>query len=216
MTTRAPGPDRGDKESHVSVRAELDLGSETKRLRRVLFLWLVCLGLAIGVAASLGRRDEAEGDARASFLLIVVTAFALLVPGAVSLISARRRRRGGLHARGIVVEVTSDGLLRVVGRGYRVEVRLGCARVEERVVGLDAGRRAIVAQRRLRVASSTDDQASVLELATPATVDEFDTAPVPHAVDGDCVELSREDYGRVRAALAVHRTGDPAGDQAGV
>ena len=129
----------------------------------------------------------------------------LLLPACITWIVRARYRRGGGHARGIVVDVT-DGELRIWGRGYGARVRLEGADVSERLVDVYAGRLGAWRQRRLRVRAASGARAgfsSEIELATPALAS--DDGLRVEGGEGDCVELSREDFVAVRDEVLAAR-----------
>ena len=191
----------------LSVRASLDVPGETRRQALVLGIWLFCLAAAVAVGSSVGTHipasvDDAETQehelhrsrwarAEVAFLLGVLS------PLAATWYVTWRRRRGGPHARGIRVEITRAGELRLWGRGYGTRVELERARVEERLVDLYAGRLGAWRERRLVVSAG----GRVIAVGTPAT--EEDTDLPAQGGEGDCVELERPEYVRLRDAIAA-------------
>jgi hypothetical protein len=199
-------------QSGLAVRAELDVPGETRRQTRVFFIWAVCLAGAVLVGSLVGAHVPVseEGSERAVTELArarsarAKTAFVLglVLPAAITWGFNRRYRRGGAHARGVVVDVTEDGELRVWGRGYGSRVRLAGATVSERLVDVYAGRLGAWRQRRLRVRGASAGTAVVdIEFATRATAADAEDALRVDGGEGDCVELSREDYEEVRARI---------------
>jgi hypothetical protein len=197
----------GDEGVVLSVRASLDVPGETRRQATVLGIWLFCLAAAVAVGSSVGTHIPASVDdeetqeqelhrsrwARAEVALVL----GLLFPLAATWFVTWRRRRGGPHARGIRVEVTRRGELRVWGRGYGARVPLERARVEERLVDLYAGRLGAWRERRLVVSAG----GRVIAVGTPATEDDVDLPA--QGGEGDCVELERAEYVRLRDAIAT-------------
>jgi hypothetical protein len=167
------------------ARAELDVPGETGRQARVFALWLVCL-MAAAALASYRRADR----------VAIAAGVALLLPALLTWALARRHRRGGGHARGIVVDLTADGELRLWGRGYGQRVVARGADLSERLVDVYGGRLGAWRQRRLTVrgARAIAGSPAVLELACLADPqdDELDLSLT--GGEGDCVELSRADY----------------------
>jgi hypothetical protein len=112
-------------------------------------------------------------------------------------------RRGGGHARGIYVDVTTAGELRIWGRGYGSRVSLEGAEIIEKLVDVFAGRLGAWRQRRLRVRARGKARGSVveLELATRA-LPEDESLDIRHeGGESDCIELGRADFMRVREAV---------------
>jgi hypothetical protein len=83
------------------------------------------------------------------------------------------------------------------GRGYGTRVPLERARVEERLVDLYAGRLGAWRERRLVVSAG----GRVIAVGTPATEDDVDLPA--QGGEGDCVELERAEYVRLRDAIAA-------------
>ena len=168
-------------------------------------IWLFCLLAAVGVGSAVGTHipayvsdEEAQKEelsrsrwARAEVALVL----GLGLPSLLTLYVTRRRRRGGAHARGIRLEITEEGELRLWGRGYGSRLPLDGARVEEKLVDLYAGRLGAWRERRM-VVSSAGKQIAIGALAT-----EEDTGLMVQGGEGDCVEFEREDFLRVRAAI---------------
>ena len=193
----------------LSVRADLDVPGETRRQARVFTIWAACLLLAVCVGITLrarisageewteqGRAELARSRAdrfKAALLL------GLVVPVLLTLALNRHHRRGGGHARGIVVDVNEDEL-RIWGRGYGSRVYLRGATVAERLVDVYAGRLGAWRQRRMRVSSADRARPGVreLELATLAVASDTEQSLRVEGGEGDCIELSREAYVAVR------------------
>jgi hypothetical protein len=203
----------GDGGPGILVRAELDLPGETGRQARVFLVWLLCLASAVLV--SVVRRPQVperlrerleEHEEWASWRrerVLVAVGVGLLLPISATLWLTHRRRRGGPHARGIFVEVTDDAELRVWGRGYGQRLRLGGAEVSERLCDVFTGRLGAWRQRRLRVRSRQPiaGMPSEIELATPAVDADLDLGLSLGGGEGDCIEVAREDYLRLVAAV---------------
>jgi hypothetical protein len=193
----------------LSIRASLDVPGETRRQAVVFAIWLLCLIAAVAVGSAVGTHipayvSDAETQneelsrsrwARAEVAVVL----GLAMPAMLTFYVTRRRRRGGAHARGIRLEITEEGELRLWGRGYGSRVVLAEARVDERLVDLYAGRLGAWRERRLLV-SSGGRQIAIGTLAT-----EEDVGMVLQGGEGDCVEFEREDFLRVRAAIAGER-----------
>jgi hypothetical protein len=196
----------------VSVRAELDVPGETGRQARIFALWALCLALAVVVGALVVPRVPMEADgtefareelARGRAVRAKVgVALGLFLPALITWGLQARYRRGGAHARGIVVDVTEDGELRVWGRGYGARVALAGAATSERLVDVYAGRLGAWRQRRLRVRGPGAGRGLVeIELATTAIAADSEGELKLQGGEGDCVELGREDFERVRAVV---------------
>ena len=198
----------------ISVRAELDVPGETTRQGRVLLIWLACLLAAVALVVA--RRPSLDGGiASPSYLeqqsqwqrerLLIAFGIGLTLPGLLTWWATKRRRRGGPHAREIRVEVTPDGELRVWGRGYGQRVTLAGATCSERLVDVFTGRMGAWRQRRMvvRGARPVAGHSSELELAMLAEEDDASLGLRRDGGEGDCIELSREDY---FAVLAVVQT----------
>lgn len=186
----------------LAIRASLDVPGETRRQAVVFAIWLFCLLAAVAVGSAVGTHipayvsdEEAQKEelsrsrwARAEVALVL----GLALPSLLTVYVTRRRRRGGPHARGIQLEITEEGELRLWGRGYGTRLALAGARVEERLVDLYAGRLGAWRERRL-IVSSGGRQIAVGTLATE------DDAGLPlQGGEGDCVEFERVDFMRVR------------------
>jgi hypothetical protein len=191
----------------LSVRAVLDVPGETGRQARVLGVWAVCLTLAVVLASAARPRvperargtgaETAEVGRSRSLRLKIAVLVGLGVPALLSALIARRRRRGGPHARGIVVDVTADGQLRLWGRGYGERVLIAGAKVTESLVDAYAGRLGAWRQRRLRIEGrrpTTGGGSARLEVATVATEADMDAGLPVAGGEGDCIELARADY----------------------
>lgn len=211
----------------ISVRADLDVPGETSRQARVFLLWLACLALAVAVSSSVGAHIsvEDEGTPAAAQELSrsraakakVALVFGLLLPALLTLVVGRRHRRGGAHPRGIIVDVTEEGELRLWGRGYGARVQIAGADVSERLVDVYAGRLGAWRQRRLRVRAgihAPPGAAQEIEIAAVALSEDSETELGLFGGEGDCVELSREDFDRVRdQVLEVRRSARQGGQQ---
>lgn len=171
----------------------------------VFAIWFLCLAAAVVVGSIVGTHipafvsdpDAQEQElsrshwARAKAALVV----GLLCPTMLTLYVSRRRRRGGPHARGIRLEITHEGELRLWGRGYGTRLPLAEARVREHLVDLYAGRLGAWRERRLSVSSGSRE----IEVGTEAS-EEDEGLPL-YGGEGDCVEFDRDDFMRLRAAL---------------
>jgi hypothetical protein len=205
----------------LEARAELDVPGETGRQARIFVIWLACLALAVILGSSVGahipmnatgtRAAEELARSRADKAKVAVSA-GLLLPILLTLALNYRYRRGGGHARGITVDVTTDKELRVWGRGYGTRLYLPGAQVTERLVDVYAGRLGAWRQRRLRVrgglrapggsaGAGGAGGANEIELATTAMTRDMDGSLRVEGGEGDCVELAREDYERIRACV---------------
>lgn len=192
-----------DAVSLVEVRATLDLPGETGRQARIFAAWAVCLALAVIVGSILRARSEDDlSRARADKAKAAIV-IGLMLPALLTWGLNRSYRRGGRHARGITVDVTADGELRLWGRGYGARVALEGALLHERLVDVYAGRLGAWRQRRLRVrvgsvAAAARGGSREIELATTATARDLDEALTVEGGEGDCVEIDREDFDRIR------------------
>jgi hypothetical protein len=189
----------------MSIRASLDVPGETRRQAVVFAIWLFCLIAAVAVGSAVGTHIPAHVSdvetqneelsrsrwARAEAALVL----GLAAPGLLTFYVTRRRRRGGPHARGIRLEITEDGELRLWGRGYGTRLVLDGARVEERLIDLYAGRLGAWRERRLLVGNGGKQ----IAIGTVAT--EEDTGLPLQGGEGDCVEFERGDFFRMRAAI---------------
>lgn len=193
----------------LTVRAELDPPGETRRQVTVALIWLSCLLAAVVVSAVLRARavDAEEGTRRTADQLASALVLGLLLPAGLTSWATHRRRRGGPHARAIVVDVLDDGQLRVWGRGHGRRIFLPGARVTERLVDVYAGRLGAWRQRRVRIeaarARAVLGGTAALELATPAAPEDDDEGLRVVGGEGDCVELARHDYERLLAIVRV-------------
>lgn len=207
------GANSGAETILVEARADLDLPGETARQTKIFLTWLLCLFLALvssSIAASraggdssrLVRTDAELAQKRAARVRVGLPV-GLLVPALLSWIIHHRHRRGGGHARGIYVDVTGGGELRIWGRGYGSRVALEGSDVTERLVDVYAGRLGAWRQRRLRVRAKGLSRGSVseLEIATVAVQSDMDLGLKLEGGEGDCVELTRDDFLRVREAV---------------
>jgi hypothetical protein len=192
-----------DAVSLVEVKATLDLPGETGRQARIFAAWAVCLALAVIVGSILRARSEDDlSRARADKAKAAIV-LGLMLPALLTWGLNRSYRRGGRHARGITVDVTADGELRLWGRGYGARVSLDGALLHERLVDVYAGRLGAWRQRRLRVrvgsvAAAARGGSREIELATTATARDLDDALTVEGGEGDCVEIDREDFDRIR------------------
>jgi hypothetical protein len=191
----------------LSIRASLDVPGETRRQAVVFAIWLFCLLTAVAVGSAVGTHIPAHVSdldlqneelsrsrwARAEVALVL----GLALPTLLTFYVTRRRRRGGPHARGIRLEITEQGELRLWGRGYGTRLALDGARVEEKLVDLYAGRLGAWRERRL-VVSGAGRQIAIGTLAT-----EEDSGLMAQGGEGDCVEFEREDFFRVRDAIGA-------------
>jgi hypothetical protein len=205
----------------ASFRAELDVPGETGRQAKIFAIWAACLALAVLLGALVGAHVpiDAEGSefARVEFARAradraqVGVLVGLVLPALLTWGLHARHRRGGAHARGIVVDVTEDGELRIWGRGYGSRVALAGAAVSERLVDVYGGRLGAWRQRRLRVrGASAGRAAQEIELATLAVQSDLDSALRVEGGEGDCVELRREDFDQIRALVTEATSGRPA------
>jgi hypothetical protein len=215
----------------VEARADVDLPGETARQTKIFVTWFLCLFIALvssSIAASrvgessssLVRTDAELAEKRAARVRVGLPV-GLLLPAILSWIIHHRHRRGGGHARGIYVDVTGNGELRIWGRGYGARVALEDGEVIERLVDVYAGRLGAWRQRRLKVRAKGRARGSIseLEIATVAERSDMDLGLRVEGGEGDCVELGREDFLRVREAVIaavsarpefqVERTSDP-------
>ena len=190
----------------VEVAASLDLPGETGRQARIFAAWALCLALAVIVGSIVRARSEGDlSRARADKAKVAIV-LGLALPALLTLGLNRSYRRGGGHARGITVDVTADGELRVWGRGYGARVVLAGSLVHERLVDVYAGRLGAWRQRRLRVragsvAAAARGGSREIELATMATARDLDDPLTVEGGEGDCVEIDREDFDRIRALV---------------
>ncbi len=205
-----------DERSLIELSADLDLPGETGRQARIFSAWILCLLLAVIVASLVGAHIaiDDDGTARAAKELArsradkakVALVLGLLLPALLTWGVNRRYRRGGGHARGIQVDVTEGGELRIWGRGYGSRVSLRGAEVDERLVDVYAGRLGAWRQRRVRVRGTTTLRggAREIELATTAREADLGEGLPVEGGEGDCVELGREDFDRLRALVLEH------------
>jgi hypothetical protein len=86
-----------------------------------------------------------------------------------------------------------------------VRVPLSGAVVKERLVDVYAGRLGAWRQRRLRVRSRGRE----IEVATTARAADADEGLTVEGGEGDCIEIDRDDFDRLRSQIAslVSRTG---------
>jgi len=205
-----PLDEEPDEESLVETRAELDVPGETGRQARVFAVWVLSLALAVVLSSAVGAHISLDDDgsiraerelarsrgAKARVALVV----GLLLPALLTFALNRRYRRGGGHARGITLDVTRGGEIRIWGRGYGSRVHLEGAHVTERLVDVYAGRLGAWRQRRLRVraAIAHRDGSRELEIATTARRADMEEGLGVEGGEGDCVEFNRDDFDRVR------------------
>ena len=125
------------------------------------------------------------------------------MPGLLTWWVTHRRRRGGPHPRGIRLAVTDDGQLLLWGRGYGQRLRLEGAQLEEFLVDVYTGRLGAWRQRRLRIRAHKllPNMPNTLELATPVDDDHGLDLPLIGG-EGDCIELTPDDFVRVKEAVA--------------
>lgn len=204
-----PKAARAHEEPLLEVQADLDLPGETGRQARIFAAWALCLLLAVIVGSAVGAHvsfaDEgslrAEREMRRARLdkAKVAVVIGLLLPALLTWGLNARYRRGGRHARGIVVDVTGDGELRVWGRGYGTRVRLAGADVSERLVDVYAGRLGAWRQRRLRVRGTFEGGGREIELATTARASDAGEGLRVDGGEGDCIELGRDEFDLLRA-----------------
>ncbi len=190
------------------AHADLDLPGETGRQARIFAVWFLCLLLAVIVGSAVGAHVafEDEGSARADQELSrsrsakgrVALVLGLALPALLTLALDARYRRGGAHARGIAVDLTPDGELRVWGRGYGTRVALSGAEVKERLVDVYAGRLGAWRQRRLCIRGGGRGQSREIELATPARAADLGEGLHVEGGEGDCIELDREAFDALR------------------
>ena len=202
----------------LEVQAELDLPGETGRQARIFVAWLLCLALAVAVGSAVGAHVDPsdEGSLRAEHELSraraakakVALFLGLLLPGALTFAIDARYRRGGAHARGIVVDVTGDGELRVWGRGYGTRIELAGAEVKERLVDVYAGRLGAWRQRRIRVvrAVGRGSGGREIEIATLARASDMSEGLPVEGGEGDCIEIARDVFDRLRALVIEARS----------
>jgi hypothetical protein len=195
---------------------DLDLPGETGRQSRIFLVWLLCLLQAVVVASFVGAHvaPEDEGSLRAEQELVrsrrakgkVALVLGLGLPALLTLLLNGRYRRGGAHARGVVVDVTAGGDLRVWGRGYGVRVTLAGADLRERLVDVYAGRLGAWRQRRLRVRGGGRE----IEIATTACAADLGEGLSVEGGEGDCVEIDRDAFDRLRERVVACAKGASA------
>ena len=210
----ASPPSQADGEVSLEVRADLDVPGETGRQTRVFLIWFCCLALAVilgirarpmvSAAEEWTPRGRQEIERSRADRLKVAAAVGLLLPALLTWGLTYWYRRGGGHARGIVIDVTRRGELRVWGRGYGQRLYLRGAVITERLVDVYAGRLGAWRQRRVRIRRATvspDGGASELELATPARATDLDEGLRVEGGEGNCLEVDREAYDAILAHL---------------
>lgn len=191
-------------DERLSVRAELDVPGETRRQTLVFVIWLLCLAGAVAFSAirrpTSMRTDKPIDDAlMANYRqerIAIGGGVGLLVPALLTWWVTSRRRRGGPHARGIVIDVTEDGELRVWGRSYGQRIVVEGAEVTERLVDVFTGRLGAWRQRRLIVRSKRPivGMPSEIALATVSTAEDVDLDLPLVGGEGDCIEIGRAEY----------------------
>jgi len=197
----------------LEVRADLDLPGETARQTKIFLTWFCCLVLAVIVSSIAASRAEGDGGsalhddstltAKRAARVRVGLPIALLLPAVLTWIIHHRHRRGGGHARGIYVDVTTGGELRIWGRSYGSRVALDSAEISERLVDVYTGRLGAWRQRRLKVRANLPARGAIveIELSTCAVESDMDLGLRVEGGEGDCVELEREGFLRVRDAV---------------
>jgi hypothetical protein len=206
---QTPGPAGDDpREPVFEAPADLDLPGETGRQARIFAVWFLCLLLAVIVGSVVGahvavsdeesplaaREISRSRTAKAKVALVLGLALPALLTFGVD----ARYRRGGAHARGIVVDLSARGELRLWGRGYGTRVLLAGADVRERLVDVYAGRLGAWRQRRLRVRGAVRSGGREIELATTARAADMEEGLSIEGGEGDCVELTREAFDQLR------------------
>ncbi len=202
----------------LHVNADLDTPGETRRQLAVFGIWAGCLALA--VALTVVRRPTSSNTAapiapdrmteHKRERLLIGAGLGVLLPALLCWWITHRRRRGGPHAKGIVIDVTDDAELRIWGRGYGQRVALPGARVSETLVDVYTGRMGAWRQRRLivRAARPIPGMPVELVLATPFEDEDLDLDLPLIGGEGDCIEVRRADYQRVleatRALASTH------------
>ena len=202
-----------EPESVLEVQADLDIPGETGRQARALGIWGLCLGTAVIISAVVGRiehggtlePDPAQIAISRARRLKVAGLCGLLLPALLTISLSRHHRRGGPLARGIVVDITSSGELRIWGRGYGTRVTLVGADVQERLVDVYAGRLGAWRQRRLVVRGGGGGRGGsrLIEVAAPAVAADLADGLKVEGGEGDCVELARADYDRLKARIVA-------------
>ena len=188
----------------LEVRADLDVPGETARQTRVFLAWLLCLGVAVTLAIGARPRSERPGmppseeeTSRSRWERLQIAAgVGLALPAVLTVLITRWHRRGGGHARGIYVDVTSSAELRIWGRGHGSRISLAGAEFEEFLVDAYAGRLGAWRQRRMRVrARKAPARGYVTELVLAAQGTELggSVGLRLEGGEGDCVELTRAD-----------------------
>jgi hypothetical protein len=211
-------------ESAFEAPAELDLPGETGRQGSIFAAWLACLALAVVVGSSVGAHLalSEEGSLRASVEMSrarwakakVALVLGLALPALLTLAIHGRYRRGGAHARGITVDVTRDGELRLWGRGYGTRVLLAGADVRERLVDVYAGRLGAWRQRRIRVRSKARAGGREIEIATTARASDMRDDLHVEGGEGDCIEIDRDHFDQLRAHIIDAAKAPPPGSPA--
>ncbi|MBK8251232.1 MAG: hypothetical protein IPK82_01005 [Polyangiaceae bacterium] len=198
----------------VEVRADLDLPGETGRQSKIFAVWVSCLFLAVVLSSIAASRagdssnDRIRTDAELAQKRVararVGIPVGFFLPAVWSYLIHLRHRRGGGHARGIFIDVTHGGELRIWGRGYGSRVAID--EVDERFVDVYTGRLGAWRQLRLRVRAKSSARGTVneLEIATQALKSDLERDLRAEGGEGDCIELTREDYFRIRDAVFAH------------
>jgi hypothetical protein len=209
-----------EDESVFEAPADLDLPGETGRQARIFAAWLLCLLLAVIVGSVVGAHvspadegsrlaDEELARSRSAKAKVALV-LGLALPALLTFVLDARYRRGGAHARGIVVDLTAGGELRIWGRGYGTRVALPGADVRERLVDVYAGRLGAWRQRRLRVRGPIRSGGREIELATTARAADMNEGLTVEGGEGDCIELTREAFDKLRVQVLEAAARAPA------
>lgn len=217
-----------------AVKVELDVPGETGRQAKVFALWSLCLFVAVVVSAyrrpaiperarETAEQQEILSEHRTERAAIALT-LGLFLPGALTWWLTHHHRRGGGHARGITVDVTENGELRLWGGSYGQRIVLTGAEVTERLVDIYSGRLGAWRERRLsvRARKALRGSPSLLEIGARAEPSDELLGLALTGGEGDCVEVTRQDYvellerihslaARAVAPPVAARTGDDGG-----